>query len=132
MMVEILSGILAGTNTSNNIRRFDKHDRNGEFFMALDYSLFGIASEMEKSLSDYMATIRNSTRFDPDTPIYTHGQKQFDSAKRNQKLGIFIRDVTYAEQMDVAQAAGFALSHHKTVLAFFSPNPSYITKSTFC
>ena len=32
----------------------------------------------------------------------------------------------------IAQAAGFAHSLHKTLLAFFSPKPPYITISTFC
>lgn len=110
MMVEILSSILAGTNTSNNIRRFDKHDRNGEFFAAVDYSMFGNPSEMEKSLSEYMETLRNSERFDPDIPIYTHGQKQFEHAKQNMEHGIFVRDKTYQEQLEVARAAGFDAS----------------------
>lgn len=107
MMVEILSSIIAGTNTSNNIRRFDKHDRNGEFFVAMDYSLFGDPVEMEKNLSMYMETLRNSERFDAATPIYTHGQKQFESAKRNAEQGIFVRESTYQEQLEVARAAGF-------------------------
>lgn len=107
MMVEILSSILACTNTSNNIRRFDKHDRNGEFFAAMDYTMFGSGAEMEKNLSDYMETLRSSARFDPDVPIVTHGQKQFESAKQNLERGIFVRDVTYEEQLEAARIAGF-------------------------
>ncbi len=107
MMVEILSSILAGTNTSNNIRRFDKHDKNGEFFVAMDYSLFGDPAEMENHLSCYMDTLRNSARFDPDVPIYTHGQKQFEAMEENQRQGIFIREATHAEHLAVAQAVGF-------------------------
>lgn len=107
LMVEVLSGILAGGNTSNLIRRYDKHDRMSGLFVAMDYAMFGDAAEMEQHLSHYLRTIRESERYDPEVPIYTHGEKEFRSCTRNEVNGIYIRDVTLAEQLDVAQKLGF-------------------------
>ncbi|MBC8535812.1 Ldh family oxidoreductase [Feifania hominis] len=107
LMVEILSGILAGGDTSNLIRRLDPWvDRNSEFFVAMDYGMFGEPAQMEAHLSDYLHTLRTAERADPAVPIYTHGEKEQRAAEYNRAHGVLIHEKTAQKLLHVAQELG--------------------------
>ena len=64
----------------------------------------------------------------PCMPLLTT-PPHFSLATIGYKIGVSMEDCAVCP---IAQAADFVRSLRKTLSAFFSPNPSYITKSIFC
>lgn len=97
MLVEIMTGILAGGNTSNHVREIANVDKCCHFFMAIDYGMFGDKAEMEKHFSTYLQEIRDSAKADGHDRIMIQGELEADSKKRTDKLGVPIHDASYEE-----------------------------------
>ena len=110
LMLEALTGILAGGFTSDMVRYDPWKDQMCHLFVAMDYGMFGDKSAIELRLSSYLEMIRTSERANPDVPILTHGEKEFRTMKENQQKGIAILDTTYADLKELAKRMEISLS----------------------
>ena len=76
---KLMTAILAGGVTSNHV----SHSGNGdtsESFWAIDYGMFGDKREMRARCSRLLEELRESEKAAGETRIYTHGEKELESA----------------------------------------------------
>lgn len=106
MLVEILTGVFAGGQTSNHVREVSNVDKCCHFFMAIDYGVFGDKEEMENHFSTYLQEIRDSAKAEGHDRIMIHGELEADSKKSTDKIGIPIHDQTYAEIVAISDKLG--------------------------
>lgn len=97
MIVEIMTGILAGGVTSDEIRKRFDCDRCSHFFLAVDYGMFGDREETERRLSAYLNKLRESQTAQGAPCVYTHGQKEVLACEENLRRGIYLNDKTLEE-----------------------------------
>ena len=97
MIVEIMTGILAGGVTSDEIRKRFDCDRCSHFFLAVDYGMFGDREETERRLSAYLNKLRESQTAQGAPCVYTHGQKEMLACEENLRRGIYLNDKTLEE-----------------------------------
>ncbi len=99
---EIFSSILAGGPTSNHwVRGESSHS-----FIAIDYGMFGDKTEIKARMSTLLQEIRDSKKAEGQDRIYTHGEKEFESAKEKLENGIPVNDKTIAELRKIADDLG--------------------------
>lgn len=106
MLVEIMTGILAGGNTSDHVREVPNIDRCCHFFMAIDYGMFGDKRVMEAHLATYLQAIRDSAKADGHDRIMIQGELEADMKKKTDKLGIPLHDQTYGEIVGICEDLG--------------------------
>lgn len=106
MLVEILTGIFAGGQTSNHVRGVSNVDKCCHFFMAIDYGMFGDKQEMEDHFSTYLQEIRDSAKADGHDRIMIQGELEADSKKRTDSIGIPVHDQTYGEIVSICDKLG--------------------------
>ena len=97
MIVEIMTGILAGGVTSDEIRKRFDCDRCSHFFLVVDYGMFGDREETERRLSAYLNKLRESQTAQGAPCVYTHGQKEMLACEENLRRGIYLNDKTLEE-----------------------------------
>ena len=105
LIVEILTAILAGGVTSNHV----SHSGNGdtsESFWAIDYGMFGDKREMRARCSRLLEELRESEKAAGETRIYTHGEKELESAAEKRRTGIPVNAKTAAELREIGGSAG--------------------------
>lgn len=78
-MVEVLCGVLAGSNFSTKVRKWTHTGANeeanlGQFFMALDPNCF--APGFSGRLSEMNEILRNLTPVDPSNPVLIAGDPE--------------------------------------------------------
>lgn len=99
LVVELLTGILSGGDTSDQI------SENGgicHFFLAIDPILFGDKEAIEKSLDACLERLRNADGLNAEIPIFVPGDKEKSAEEVNEKQGIPVDDVTIAEIQAIA------------------------------
>lgn len=106
MLCEICTAIFSGGLTSNYVNKTPGRVNTCQFFMAVDYGLFGDKAEMEAALSKYLQELRDSDKADGQNRIYTHGEKEFEARKRVMENGIPLNEKTYAEMKMIAAYTG--------------------------
>jgi LDH2 family malate/lactate/ureidoglycolate dehydrogenase len=102
LIVEIMTGILAGGVTSDHVREVFSEDRCSHMFLAIDYGMFGDTRVIENQLSQYLEKLRNSPA-SGDKPVMTHGQKEMINYQNNLKNGIFLNEKTQQEIIAIAK-----------------------------
>jgi LDH2 family malate/lactate/ureidoglycolate dehydrogenase len=102
LIVEIMTGILAGGITSDRVREVFSEDRCSHMFLAIDYGMFGDKRVIENQLSQYLEKLRNSPAAG-DKPVMTHGQKEMLNYQNNLKNGIFLNEKTQQEIITIAK-----------------------------
>lgn len=103
LICEIFTAILSGGTTSNYIYKTPQRSNIAQFFMAIDYGMFGDRAEMERSLSDFMREIRESDKADGKKRIYTHGEKEALARERVLREGVSVQEKTYDEMRMIAE-----------------------------
>ncbi|NBK93682.1 Ldh family oxidoreductase [bacterium 1XD21-13] len=98
MICEIFTSILSGGPTSNHWRRGE----TSQGFIAIDYGMFGDKKEIEERMSQLLEELRESDKAEGQTRIYTHGEKEQESAKEKQLSGIPVNEKTEGELREIA------------------------------
>ena len=106
MICEICTAILSGGTTSNYIYKTPGKANICQFFMAVDYGLFGDKAQIEANLSKLMQELRDSQKAEGQTRIYTHGEKEFESRQAVIAHGVPVNEKTYAELQMIASYTG--------------------------
>lgn len=106
MLCEICTAILAEGTTSNYIYKTPGASGICQFFMAVDYGIFGEREKMEKALSAYLQEIRDSEKAEGHRRIYIHGEKEFEARERVLREGVPVNEKTYRELREIASYTG--------------------------
>lgn len=102
MMVELLTAVLSGGNTSDKVRRVPEEEGCCHMMLAIDYSIFGDRAVIERQLGEYMENIRKSARAKGEDRIYTHGEAELESREEKKRGGILVNDRTWAELIRIS------------------------------
>jgi len=106
MLCEICTAILSGGTTSNYIYKTPGRSNIANFYMAVDYGMFGEKSEIEASLSAFLKELRESEKAEGHDRIFTHGEKEFYSRQRVLNEGVSVNEKTYSEMKMIAAYTG--------------------------
>ncbi len=106
MICEICTAILSGGTTSNDIYKTAGRSNIAQFFMAIDYGMFGDKPALERSLSRFLQEVRNSDPAEAANRIYTHGEKEREAQERILREGIPLNERTFAELKMLAEKTG--------------------------
>ena len=110
MICELLSAIVSGGATSNHhVRRENEGAQTCHGFIVINPEIFGNPEEQKKSLSIFLEELRTAKRADENTPIYTHGEKEFLRYRENLKNGITVHKKTADEITEICSALGINL-----------------------
>ena len=105
IIVEMMTAVLAGGTTSPNVKRSGNADTSFTF-AALDYGLFGDKREIKARMSALLKELRESPLADGQQRIYTHGEKELENARRNERECIPVNGKTLAEMREIARELG--------------------------
>lgn len=103
MLVELMTGILAGGFTSTLVRKDKSVECCCHMFMAIDYGMFGDKKEIEQHFSDFLQEIRDSDKAVGQERIYIHGEKEAESIARVMEEGIAMNQATIDEITKLCQ-----------------------------
>jgi len=108
MLCEIFTGILSGGLTSDRVNR-GLSEGNGicQYFMAIDYGIFGNKEAIKNDFSDYLARIRLSSKAEGASRIYTHSEKEVEMRKIRMEGGIPVNEKTLSEMKKIGANVGF-------------------------
>ncbi len=106
MLCEICTAIFSSGLTSNLACRAPDGAKTCQFFMAVDYGMFGDKDELETHLSEFLQQLRDSNKADGQDRIFTHGEKEYESEKRVRAEGIPLNEKTYSEMQMIAEFTG--------------------------
>ncbi len=105
VIVELLTAVLAGGTTAPHVRNSGNADTSFSF-IALDYGLFGDKTAIRARMSGLLEELRQSPKADGCDRIYTHGEKERESAERLAREGIPVNDRTLGEMKAIAASLG--------------------------
>ncbi len=91
LVVDILCGVLAGADFSNQVGKPDNMSRNanvGHCFAALKIEAFRDIAEFKKDMDRLLDLLKNSPRAVDQERIYIHGEKEFERAEIHRKEGV--------------------------------------------
>lgn len=103
MIVELMTAILSGGYTSNNVRRVPNVERCCHMMMAIDYGMFRDKAEAEQQLSEYMQLVRDSNKASGCDRIYTHGEQELARREEIRRTGLLVNDKTFSELQQIAE-----------------------------
>lgn len=106
MMVELMTGIFAGGNTSNHVREVANVDKCCHMFMAIDYGMFGDKKGIEDHFGVYLQEIRDSAKAEGYDRILTQGELEAASKKRVDVEGVPLHDAAIAEILKICDEVG--------------------------
>ena len=115
VMVEILTGILAGGLTSDRVTNNTDKGLTSHMIMAIDPALFSEEPQnIFRNLSMYLQDIRNSSRVKDEQKIYIHGEKEFQNEEKVRKQGIAVSDSTLEEIREICKKLGIKENDYLT------------------
>lgn len=106
LISEICCSILSGGPTCIHMADGSGEEHTSHFFAAIDYGMFGDASKMEESLSEYLQEIRDSEKAIGCDRIYTPGEQAWISKEEKLMHGIPLQEATVQEIINIAQSLG--------------------------
>jgi len=108
MMVDIFSGILAGSGFGETVFGADKPEtsRVGHFFAAIRIDAFRNEQDFKADMDALMNSLRNSPKAAGEERIYIHGEKEFEKAERALKEGVPLSEVTVKILMEAGKQDG--------------------------
>jgi len=106
LIVDLFTGILSSGSTSNHVNDLKDQTDIAQFYMAVDYGLFGEKKAVKKHLSEFLDELRTSPKAEGQTRIYTHGEKEAESKKQKLTEGIPINERTLDEMRMIAKHHG--------------------------
>lgn len=113
MLVELMTGILAGGYTSTLVRKNKAVEKCCHMFMAIDYGMFGDKKEIEDRFSALLTEIRDSEKAQGHSRIYVHGDKE----QENYQAAISgnyipVNEATYGEIEKLCQKCGISAEEY--------------------
>ena len=109
MVVEILSGVLAGANYAIYTYPPGKGSKIGHFFMALDPGVFIDPDEFKSRMDDLIRTVKNSKKREGYERIYIHGEKEFEAEDDRRKNGVPLYFKGVENMENIAQELGIQM-----------------------
>ena len=106
VIVELLTAILSGGNTSNHVRAVRTIEKCCHMFLAINYEIFGNKEEIEKGMSTYMEELRASNKAEGHDRIFTHGERELLNYENVRKNGLKVNQKTYEELLSICQKIG--------------------------
>ncbi len=96
LMVDIFSGILAGSGFGDQVYGADKPDtsRVGHFFAAIRIDAFRDPVEFKADMDTLIELLKNSPKAAGEERIFIHGEKEFERAERAAIEGVPLSNVT--------------------------------------
>ena len=110
VLVELMTAILSGGNTSYYVRRKRTIEKCCHWFMAVDYSMFGDKDEIEAHMSRFMQELRDSNKAAGHDRIFTHGERELSNFENVKNNGLKASDKTYDELQLIAKEANLDAS----------------------
>jgi LDH2 family malate/lactate/ureidoglycolate dehydrogenase len=95
ILCELLSSVLAQGMTSNHVSIAGGGVSHG--FISIDPALFGDRSAIRAHFSTFLQELRESSKAEGCTRIYTHGEKEIESYNRRMSEGIPVQPKTLEE-----------------------------------
>lgn len=102
LIVETLSSILAGGNTSNHLKHNGLGDTSHSFF-AIDYGIFGDKAAQRAGLSRLLQGLRDSPKAEGRDRILTPGEIESEVKADRLQNGIPVNDATLKELRGIAE-----------------------------
>lgn len=106
LMVELMTGIFAGGNTSNHVREIANVDKCCHMFQVIDYGMFGDKEEIEQHFSTYLQEIRDSAKAEGQQRISIQGEYEFEVEKRMAAEGIPLHEKSIEEIIALCESIG--------------------------
>ncbi len=100
LMVDVLSGILAGAAFGphiSNLRKLDAPQNVGHFFAALDIAAFADPTEFAREMEQLVREIRTSPRAPGYERIFLPGEIEWEAEDRRRREGIPVPEQVMAE-----------------------------------
>ena len=113
MMVELMTGIFSGGNTSNHVREIANVDKCAHMFWAIDYGMFGDKKGIEDHFAKYLQEIRDSAKAEGYDRILTQGETEAASIKKVDAQGVALHDAAIAEITKLCDEVGV---DHKAIM----------------
>lgn len=111
IIVEMFTSIFAGGTTSPHVRNSGNADTSFCFW-AIDYGIFGDKKEIKNRMSKLLQELRESPKADGHDRIYTHGEKELESAAEKLKSGIPVNEKTLAELKMIGEKLGLKFNDY--------------------
>jgi LDH2 family malate/lactate/ureidoglycolate dehydrogenase len=112
LMVDVLSGILAGAAFGSHIsdlRKLDAPQNVGHFFAALDIAAFADPAEFQVEMEQLVREIREAPRAPGSERIYLPGEIEWEFEDRRRREGIPVPPEVLDELHQVGERHGVAL-----------------------
>jgi LDH2 family malate/lactate/ureidoglycolate dehydrogenase len=112
LMVDVLSGILAGAAFGphvSNLRKLDAPQDVGHFFAALDIGAFADPMEFQLEMEQLVREIRDSPPVPGGERIYLPGEIEWEFEERRRREGIPVPPEVLADLRQVGERYGVAL-----------------------
>jgi LDH2 family malate/lactate/ureidoglycolate dehydrogenase len=112
LIVELFSGLLTGTNTSNKNDYEPTADRpwdEGCFFMAIDVSKLCTVAEFKAATDEYARALRSVRPAEGFERIIVPGEVEAQKEEQRKKEGVPIRDEDWQKVLDIATRLGVKL-----------------------
>lgn len=112
LIVELFSGLLAGTNTSNKNDYEPTADRpwdEGCFYMAIDVSKLRPVAEFKAATDEYARALRSVTPAEGFERVIVPGEDEARKEEQRRKEGVPIRDEDWQKVLDTATRLGVKL-----------------------
>lgn len=115
LIVEAMSSVIAGGNSSAHVTQNGVGDTSQSFF-AIDLRLFGDKEAQKERLSVLLQELRDSQKAEGRKAIYTPGEMEVYSREDKRKNGIPANDATIAELREIGTALGIDFDSMVTIL----------------
>ncbi len=104
LLVDLLSGVLAGAAFSQNVGRPTKNRNSdvGHFFAAIKIENFRPVDMFKADMDDYIQALKKSPKLPGQNRIFIHGEKEFEMAEKSLRTGIPL----LKEAVDALKSAG--------------------------
>ncbi len=105
IIVELFTSVFSGGTTSPHVKNSGNADTSFCTW-AIDYGIFGDKKEIKNRMSTLLKELRESPKADGCDRIYTHGEKELESAMQKQKTGIPANEKTISELKMIGEKLG--------------------------
>lgn len=113
MMCELLTSITSGGATSNHhIRKPGVGAGSCHAFLVIDPKIFGDAQAQKDHTSEFLQELRDAKRVDENVPIYTHGEKEYNSLAYTMEHGIDVNIKTVKEMKEMCEYLGMDVKEY--------------------
>jgi len=106
IIVDLFSAVFSGGLTSNHVNRKPGHTGICNYFMAVDYGIFGDKTSIKQGMSKFLQEIRDSKKAEGQTRIYTHGELEAELMSKRINGQIPVNEKTIEEMKAISKKLG--------------------------